>query len=209
MPLEQLRPLVDGVVAGVSGFEKFASASGGLAVVHPSPCSFVSHGLEWRLQVQATPVASDAAAAPAAATRPVQLGLFIMNSVRFAVPRPPAACTLTGLSFRLEAARVHGEGQPAVAAAAAPGAGGLPAGADAAAAGAAAQPAGEAAGPEPRKMEMKVTDKVPHNSGLGWPAFFAALATGSVDDPALAPFVHAGPGGAKVLRLRGEVLGLE
>jgi hypothetical protein len=180
VPLEELRPMVAEVASG-------ESEKGGVT----SPGAIVSHGLEWRLQVLAS--APAAAAAPAAATRPVQLGLFIMNSVRFAVPSPPAACTLTGLSCRLEAARAA---QPA-------------GDAGAVAGGRQGQRAGAAAPLGPLSKEMSVSDISEHNRGLGWPTIFPDLASGSVDDPALAPFVHTGPGGAKVLRLRVEGLGLE
>ncbi len=161
LPLGELRPLVADVASGVSNYEEA-----------DSPGTIVSYGLEWRLEVVVTPK-GDSPAPPASPTaaRPVQLGLYLENSFRF-VPKPPAACKLVGLSFRLEAARPEA---------------GLP----------------------PLKKVEEQTDEAAPNMVWGWPAFFPALASGSVDDPALAPFVHTGPGGAKVLRLRAEVLGLE
>ncbi len=174
VPLEQLRPLVD------------AMASDAVAMAACSPGTIVSHGLEWRLKVQASPVASDAAAVPATAT-------FIVNSLQFAVPLPPAACTLTGLSYRVEAAR---SAQPEGDAAAGEG-------------GRRGQRAAAGAPLGPLSKEMPVSDTAPHNSGWGWLAFFPVLQSGSVDDPVLAPFVHTGPGGVKVLRLRVVGLGLE
>ncbi len=172
-----------------------------------SPCTIVSHGLEWLLKVQ--PSASDAAAAPAAATRPVQLGFFLMNSFQFAVPQPPHACKLIGLSFRLEAARL--EGQPAGAADAAAAGGGRP-GVPGRAGRAGRGGAGVQVGPWSvgrGASEWKQSDMARPDGGVGHSCLFPILTSGSVDDPSLAPFVHAGPGGAKMLRLRGEVLGLE
>jgi hypothetical protein len=169
LPLGKLRPLVADVALDKSGLEAAAS-----------PGSIVSYGLEWRLKVQVKP-SGDSPPPPASPTapppatpnpRPVQLGLFLVNSFRF-VPEPLEACKLVGLSFRIEAAR--------------PG-----------------------AGLQPLRAEVKQWDKASPNVGSGSRAFFPALAGGSVDDPALAPFVHTAPGSrAKVLRLRAEVLGLE
>jgi hypothetical protein len=171
LPLEELRALVAGAALG--GIEGGAS-----------PSTIMSHGLEWLLEVEAMPAASGPAppqlpAAPtsAAPTRPVQVGLYLQNNVRY-VPDLPTTCTLTGLSFRLEAVRDAGD--------AAAGAGGQ----------------------RSRVGQKQELGCLP-NSGRGWPDFFPILTSGSVDDPALAPFLHTGPGGAKGLRLRGEVLGLE
>jgi hypothetical protein len=161
LPLGELRLLVANVASGKSDFKK-----------HTSPGTIVSYGLEWRLQVEVKPKGdSPPPPPPPTAARPVQLGVYLRNSFRF-VPTPPAACKLTGLSFRLEAARPGARLQPL-------------------------------------RMESEQDDKASPDDGVGWRTFFPALAGGSVDDPALAPFVHTGLGGAKVLRLRGEVLGLE
>jgi hypothetical protein len=163
LPLEELRALVAGVAAG--GSQRAATRS---------PSIIVSHGLVWRLKVVAKPAASDLhppPQLPAAPTRPVQLGLFLMNSFELAVPTPPEACTLTGHSYRLEAAR-NGGGRPL-------------------------------------RKDGTQPDNAKPNQGVGTASFFPALPSGSVDDPALAPFVHAGPGGAKMLRLRAEGLRLD
>ncbi len=162
LPLGELRLLVADVASGASEKKQVNS-----------PGTIVSHGLEWRLKVQVWPSGDSPEPPPATPNpRPVQLGLFLVNSFRF-VPTPPAACKLVGLSFRIEAAR--------------PG-----------------------AGLQPLRMEVKQADGASPNFGWGWPAFLPALAGGSVDAPALAPFVHTALGSrAKVLRLRAEVLGLE
>ncbi len=156
LPLEELRALVADVASG-----KSKSKAGS------SPGTIVSHGLEWWLVVEVTPNVTGWLAS----RRPVQLGLFLVNSFRF-VPEPLAACELVGLSYRIEAARPGARLQPL-------------------------------------RMEEEQWDKASPNSISGLRAFLT-VASGSVDDPALAPFVHTALGSrAKVLRLRGEVLGLE
>ncbi len=169
LKLEELRPLVAEVASGASGCQNLYSSR-----------KIVSYGMEWELVADVNARYAPPTSAPSA--RPVEVGLWVLNHFG-SVPKLHEACMLTGLSYRLEAARA----QPA------DGAGAQP-----------RRPAGPA-----RRLEKKREDCCRPGGFNGWFRFFPVLASGSVDDPALAPFVHTGPGGVKVLRLRAEVLGLE
>jgi hypothetical protein len=56
---------------------------------------------------------------------------------------------------------------------------------------------------------MEGNEPVEPGSCLGFDNVLPALPSGSVDDPVLAAFIHAGSGSGQVLKLKGWVTGLE